>query len=200
MLVVKTLYPAQVLLCALTALNTTPASAQSSREGNRGDRLNVVSREERYEVEGERLEQVVEVLNGMRLEGDSGPFSQGLTEYRVVPHWTFDANGEGCGTTAVTVDVDITLTLPRWRAAAHAREVDQRRWSEILLRITRHEYRHRDITIEVATELLEDLERLRAGTCTGVRRAAEARLALAEAELEDRHAAFDSIDGRGRGP
>ena len=87
----------------------------------------------------ERLGQVVELLNEMRLEGEGAAFSQGLTDYRVTPQWKFEVLGEGCGITAVSVDVDITITLPRWRAAVHSVADEQLRWREVLLRITRHE-------------------------------------------------------------
>ena len=160
------------------------------------DGLRVETEEQRYEIEADRLDQVVSILNEMRLEGEDGPYSQGLTDYRVVPEWSFNAVEGGCAITSATVDVSIKITLPRWPGAARALEMDQRRWSEILLRITRHEYRHRDITVAVATELLTTLKGLGAGTCTAVRRAAEGALALARAELTKRHADFDEIDGR----
>ncbi|MGY8797198.1 MAG: DUF922 domain-containing protein [Longimicrobiales bacterium] len=192
----KTRTCAQILSCAAAILFALPVAGQSVRPPGVPEGLNVVSREERYELVAERLGQVVELLNEMRLEGEGAAFSQGLTDYRVTPQWKFEVLGEGCGITAVSVDVDITITLPRWRAAVHSVADEQLRWREVLLRLTRHEYRHRDITIEVAAELLTVLEGLEAGTCTAVRRAAESALALARAELKRRHAAFDAIDGR----
>lgn len=156
--------------------------------------LRIEAREERYELDAERFSQVAALLNQMRIEGEDAPLSQGLTRYSIRPEWRYRPTEDGCEVSRATVDVDITIVLPRWPGAQHASEPEKRRWKEVLEAITRHEYTHRDITVELAGKLLATLRSLEAGTCSALGRAAEGALALVDEELQERHAQFDRED------
>jgi len=153
--------------------------------------LAVDVREVRYRLDLVNFSEVIDSMNAMRLEGPRFPRSQGLTTYRLEPHWWYQPNDEGCAVTEVVVDVDIEVTLPHWVQAASAPDEHRERWTEVLRFVREHEYEHRDISIAVGGDLLNDLLFLRAGTCTGLRRAAENTITLATARLDEAHAALD---------
>ena len=140
-------------------------------------------------VEAETFQQMIAVLNGMRLEGERARLSQGLTVYKVVPRWKYQLGSGGCA--MISVEVEITVKLPLWPGFANASDEHRLRWQGILRSIREHEYEHRDITIDSASELLQNLFALRARTCRALNGAAEAALALAEEALLSRHAELD---------
>ncbi len=176
----------------LAAVGSAPLHAQTTQPLDEGVR--VQAREERYTIEGHSFAEVAAVLNGMRLEGADAPLAQGLTQYWIEPQWQYRPDADGCAVTTATVDVSIVITLPRWPGAATAHELDRELWKELHASIVKHEYRHRDITVEAASALLGEIRSLRAGTCAALARAVDAQMALAREAMEERHAAFDLED------
>lgn len=183
-------------LAAAFVLAAAPLAGQGA-PGDLPDGLTVSSREERYLIDVRTFGEVVDTLNRMRLRGGAHGPSQALTDYRVEPQWRFEVVEGGCAVTSLRVDVTIRITLPRWTGAAAAPKPEREAWAELLGRITGHEYTHREITIDVAKELLDRLGSLEAGNCGTLRRATDGALAIARKELRDRHAAFDELDGSG---
>ncbi|HIF20829.1 MAG TPA: DUF922 domain-containing protein [Gemmatimonadetes bacterium] len=180
-----------VLLGLLTA---APAAGQGRAQREIRPGLQITALEERYPVAEERLADVIDALNHMRLEGERGPLSQGLTVYEVVPRWRYQPASGSCSVITAEVRVEITVKLPMWPGFAKASGDDRFRWRAILEGIREHEYEHRDVTILSAEELLDDLFGLRARTCGALNRAAEGATALADEALRSRHA---EIDGSG---
>ena len=180
------------LLAAVTlCINASPGAAQGSGSAQLRPGLQVEIREERYEVEGERLRDVIARLNEMRLEGERARLSQGLTVYRINPRWQYQPDNGSCAVTTVEVMVDITVKLPRWPGFATATGDERLRWRAILEGIRNHEYQHRDMTVDSGGELVVELTALRASTCRALLRAAEAAVAIADERLSERHAELD---------
>ena len=186
--VMRTTWISPVFLCLLA---TAPVAGQGRAEPNLRPGLQIVAQEERYVVEAETFQQMIAVLNGMRLEGERARLSQGLTVYRVVPRWRYQPGSGGCAMISAEVEVEITVKLPLWPGFTTASDEHRLRWQGILGSIREHEYEHRDITIDSASELLQNLFALRARTCRALNGAAEAALALAEEALLSRHAELD---------
>ena len=162
--------------------------------------VHIEVREERYLLDLERFDQVIDTLNAMRLQGPNGPPSQGLTTYRIEPHWQFQPVPGGCAVIDAEIDVEIVVQMPRWPGAVRASAEDRSRWQSILAAITEHEYRHRDLVVASAGALFEELTQLRAGNCGTLRRAAQGAIDIANVELEQAHAEIDrgGRDGRPR--
>ena len=184
----RTTWLSTVLLWLLAAV---PAACQGPAQPNLRPGLQIVVREDRYPVEAETFQGMIDELNDMRLEGERAQLSQGLTVYKVVPRWRYQPDSGGCAVISAEVNVEITVRLPLWPGFATATAEHRLRWQGILGSIREHEYEHRDITIESAGELLENLFALRASTCRALNGAAEAALALAEEVLRSRHAELD---------
>ena len=184
----RTTWLSTVLLWLVVAV---PAACQSPAQPNLRPGLQIVVREDRYRVEAETFQEMIAVLNDMRLEGERARLSQGLTVYRVVPRWRYQPGSGGCAMISAEAEVEITVKLPLWPGFANASDEHRLRWQSILGSIREHEYEHRDITVDSASELLQDLFALRASTCRALNGAAEAALALAEEALRSRHAELD---------
>ena len=146
---------------------------------------------EYYDVEGGDLPAVITTLNRMRLEGPSGPPSQGLTQYWIAPDWSARASGGECRVSRVRVDVEIRITLPRWPGASSRPAEERARWREIEGAIREHEYVHRDLTIEAAGELLEEIDGLAARGCGTLRTVVTSTLSVVHGRLREAHAALD---------
>jgi len=153
--------------------------------------VRVESTERRYELDEANLSGVIERLNGMRLEGPSGPPSQGLTQYRIDPFWRPAAGGGLCRVADLVLEVRVVVTLPLWPNARWASEPERADWEGILDAIRSHEYRHRDLTIEAARELHETLSALEARGCTALRQTFAGIVSIAGARLDDAHAELD---------
>lgn len=186
------------MLAAVLSCLAVPAGA-SSQAADRDPRpdperpgLVLDVSEERYAIAAATFPDLVEALNGMRLQGPGGPLSQGLTQYRIVPEWTLAAAGGACRVSGVRVRARVVVTLPEWTAAADASDDELERWEAIEERIRDHEHRHRDLTIEAAEGLLDRLRGLTARGCAQLRRAVEAELAIADRRLAERHAELDA--------
>ncbi len=157
----------------------------------RAAEVRLTSKTEYYDVSGATLDEVVDRLNGLRLEGPDGPPSQGLTRYHILPEWRPVASGGACRVERLNVKVTITVTLPRWPGVAGRPAEEQQRWSVIEHAIRSHEFGHREIVVAAADDLaarLRDMEARGCGTLGGV---VESALHVADGRLRDAHAEFD---------
>lgn len=198
--------PGRAWLLVALGFMTTPWIAQGqlvppterSRELGRAEigpptvpGVHVSVSEQYYDVEAETLTEVVAVLNATRIGGPTAPRSQGLTEYTIRPEWTASASGGRCHVRAVEVFVDITITLPRWPVVFDRPSSDREGWSRIDAAIREHEYRHRDLTIDAAADVLEEIRGLDAAGCTVLRRVVTSTLSVADQRLGTAHREVD---------
>ena len=147
--------------------------------------------EKSYRLDERSLEAVVDRLNSTRLEGPNGPPSQGLTTYRIQPEWRATASGGSCRVSRITVHVEIEITLPEWRWAETVSLEDREKWATIDRAIREHEYRHRDLTVDAAADLLDSLQGLEARGCTTLRRVVNSQVSVADGRLSEAHAQLD---------
>jgi predicted secreted Zn-dependent protease len=143
-------------------------------------------------LEEETLTAVIARLNTMRLEGEGGRLSQGLTQYYIRPEWMPAAASGVCRVGRMQLQVEIVVTLPEWPGAEQAPPSERQRWDEILGAIREHEFAHRDLTIEAAREISDVLSRLEARGCLNLRRAVAGTLSIHGGRLEEAHAELDA--------
>ena len=153
--------------------------------------VHVRSVEEFYELDEPTLTQVVERLNHTHLEGPDAPRSQGLTRFDIRPEWNAVERGGRCRVREVEVFVQITVTLPRWSPIAGQLAAEQGGWSNIEQAIQQHEYRHRDLVILAAADLLESIGDLEAQGCTTLRQVIARTLSVSDSSLTAAHAELD---------
>ena len=146
---------------------------------------------EYYDLDAADLRGVVDMLNRMRLEGPGGRPSQGLTRYWISPNWRVQAGGGECRVVHVDVSVEILITLPRWRVVRGRPVEEQEGWERIESAIREHEFVHRDLAIEAAGELREEMSGLRARGCGTLRDVVSSTLSIVNGRLEQAHADFD---------
>jgi predicted secreted Zn-dependent protease len=179
--------------------------ASEPMAGLRSGEVHVTATTDYYDVPGTTLAQAVDWLNRLRLEGPSGPPSQGLTRYNILPKWRAVASGGACRLEGLSVQVTLDVTLPRW-PGADARPVEERdRWRRIEQAIRAHELGHSDIVIAEADDLAMKLRDVEARGCGRLGDVVEVVLRLADLRLREAHAEFDratpsrlSIGGPGR--
>ena len=97
----RTTWVPTILLGLLAAV---PAAGQGGVQPNLRPGLDIVVREDRYRVEAETFQDMIAELNDMRLEGERGRLSQGLTVYQVVPRWRYRPDSSGCGVISAEVN------------------------------------------------------------------------------------------------
>lgn len=153
-------------------------------------------REEYYEVTEATLTEVVRQLNRMHLQGPGAPPSQGLTRYHIRPEWTARARGGQCRVQNVAVFVDVTITLPRWPSVFDRPQGEREAWGSIDRAIREHEYAHKDLVVEAAADLLEELSGLRARGCGVLRGVVSSTLAIADQRLDEAHQELDAQSPR----
>lgn len=146
---------------------------------------------EYYEVPDTTLSEAVARLNQTRLQGPEGPPSQGLTQYSIDAEWRAVAGDGACRVEDVLVKVDVVITLPEWPVLASRPEEEQRGWARIDRALREHEYAHRDLTVEAAKALREDLEGRETVGCGTLEQVVETALRLAGGRLHDAHAELD---------
>jgi predicted secreted Zn-dependent protease len=146
---------------------------------------------EYYDVPGTTIDEVIDRLNGLRLEGPGAPPSQGLTRYHILPEWRAVPSGGACRVERLSLRVDITVTLPRWPGLEDRPASERERWRVIDDAIRAHEYRHHEIVVAVAEELAETLRGMQARGCGNLERAVESALSVADGRLREAHAQLD---------
>ena len=148
--------------------------------------------EEYYEVREETLNDVARQLNGMRLQGPEAPPSQGLTTYHIRPSWNALARGGRCHVRNAEVFVDILITLPRWPGVFDRPVREREAWASIDRAIREHEYQHRDLIVEAAGALLEQIRDMDAQGCTVLRRSVSSAVSVAGERLDRANEALDA--------
>ena len=157
----------------------------------RAEEVRLTFEVEHYDVPGATIGEVVERLNGLRLEGPGGPPSQGLTRYHILPEWRSVASGGACRVEQLRLRVTITVTLPRWPEVAGRPEAEQERWRVIEDAIRAHEFGHREIVLSAADDLAATLRGMQARGCGNLGRAVESALHVADGRLREAHAKLD---------
>lgn len=174
---------------ALIALSPHVLLAQSEPPTASGVQVDVT--EQYYTLEEPTLSEVISRLNSTRLQGESGPLSQGLTDWWIQPEWRPGVAGGRCRVTALTLSVRVVVTLPEWRHARRAPAQERMRWGRIEAAIRDHEYTHRDLTVEAAERLHARLSTLEARGCSALHRAFQGEMSVADARLSESHAELD---------
>ena len=181
-----------VLLAALFALGPGPAARGSAQPApDAAPTVDVRVSERYYTVTGDSLDVVVAKLNRMRLPGAGGRLSQGTTRYDIIPEYRALAGAGGCRLADLRLDVRIVITLPRWPEVDHRPPEERRRWGIIEDAVREHEYVHRDLTVDGAKALAEDLDGREAGACGTLRRAIRGQLSVHGERIRRAHADFD---------
>lgn len=158
--------------------------------------IHVDTREEYYDLPDSTLTGVVRQLNAMHLQGPDAPPSQGLTTYQIRPEWSALARGGRCHVRGVEVFVTITITLPRWPRVFDRPVGERERWASIDHAIREHEYLHRDLVVEAAGEILDEIRGLDAQGCGVLRRVVGSKLSIADERLTAAHNRLDETTPR----
>lgn len=183
------LFASPSLVCGQTEAPPTP----DNRSGGTptAEEVRLASEVEYYDVRGADIDEVVDRLNRVRLEGPDGPPSQGLTRYHIMPEWRSVPSGGACRVERLRLQVTVVVTLPRWPGVEARPAPERERWRVIEDAIRAHEFRHREIVVDVADDLAERLRGMEARGCGNLGRAVESALSVADGRLKEAHAELD---------
>lgn len=185
------LRPCLLALLVSFAPGVVTLSGQSAGQRNPVDVVVVESSEAYYALPDSTLTDVIARLNRTRLPGAGGQMSQGLTEYHIQPSWQPAGASGRCRVARLGLEVQVRITLPSWPAERFRPETERASWRTIENAIRSHEYRHRDLTVEAAETLAQELEALETRGCRALEQAFAGAVALADARLEEAHAQLD---------
>lgn len=180
-----------LVLFVLWAVYPLSVSAQGISEGGDSDVVQIEFVEAYYTLQDTTLTEVIARLNRTRLAGAGGEMSQGLTEYYIQPSWRPLGVGGRCRVSDLTLRVQIRVTLPAWPSGTERPTEEWASWQTIEGAIRSHEHQHRDLTIDAARALADDLNALETPGCRALRQAFSGKVALAGERLDEIHAQFD---------
>ncbi len=180
-----------LVLFVLLAVYPLSLSAQGISEGGDSDVVQIEFVEVYYTLQDTTLTEVIARLNRTRLAGAGGEMSQGLTEYYIQPSWRPLVVGRRCRVSHLTLRVQIRVTLPTWPSETDRPPEERASWQTIEGAIRSHEHQHRDLTINAARALADDLNALETPGCRALRQAFSGKVALAGERLDEIHAQFD---------
>ena len=180
-----------LVLFVLLAVHPLSLSAQGISEGGDSAVVQIEFVEVYYTLQDTTLTEVIARLNRTRLAGAGGEMSQGLTEYYIQPSWRPVGVRGRCRVSDLTLRVQIRVTLPEWPSQADRPTEERASWQLIESAIRSHEHQHRDLTINAARALADDLNALETRGCRALRQAFSGKVALAGERLDEIHAQFD---------
>ena len=180
-----------LVLFVLWAVYPLSVSAQGISERGDSDVVQIEFVEAYYTLQDTTLTEVIARLNRTRLAGAGGEMSQGLTEYYIQPSWRPLGVGGRCRVSDLTLRVQIRVTLPAWPSGTERPTEEWASWQTIEGAIRSHEHQHRDLTIDAASALADDLDALETQGCGALRQAFSGKVALAGERLDEIHAQFD---------
>ena len=186
---------ATVCTAVLSLTFATPALGQGhlASAALRGLGVQSTVTEHRFPVSGRSA---LEATSRLNVEGPmylDGRRAHGLTSFEMAPIWRPQREAERCVTRRVRVHTQIAVYLPDWVGFEAAGRGDQVRWRDLARRIARHEYDHRDLTLQAAAGLALAIREAHAPTCPRLVRMVSGIIREAYRALGDAHAA---VDGR----
>ena len=126
-----------------------------------------------YDVEGATVAAVDSSLRSRRPERAHGVAVAEIDWDARLDYRTRDGLA-GCRLERVRLELVFTVILPRLATNVDTRSKLASQWERFLAAIKFHEEGHREITVREALELMEELEELRASSCSELRRQAAA--------------------------
>lgn len=157
--------------------------------------LNV--RERTYPVRGRTVDEITHSLDS------SGPtwqgrVVQGLTQWRLRWRWRSTMHEGTCRLMDLRVLAEVEITLPRWRDHDSASASLALDWESFEEALRGHEYRHRNLAVEAATEVLGMLRTLRTRDCIEMMDVAGAQAREVVRKYHSRNDLFERNTRRGR--
>lgn len=186
-------------LLAVTALGAgcVPGSsgAPEPRPLPAGVRLNV--RERTYPVRGRTVAAIARSLEsaGPRWQGR---VVHGLAQWHLRWGWRSTMQEGDCRLADLRVLVQVEITLPEWKDHSSAMPSLALAWEGFEAALRDHEYRHRDIAVEAAAEVLNVLRSLRTRSCIEMGDVARGRAREIVRAYQSRTELFERNTQRGR--
>ena len=183
------------MLFALAA-GTTPGAAQSPGQVAWGTMralgLEAEVTEYRFPVSGLTPQNAISRIG---LEGPvdlDGGEAHGFTSFDLRPSWLPVRLPDGCVARHVRVAATVEIHLPLWTGLPTADEDERIRWHHFEAPLKRHEYAHRDITLQAATALLFSIRAARASDCPRLVRIVTGIIDRTGTSLDRSHAELDT--------
>ena len=178
------------------ATGTSPAAAQSpsltASGALRALGLDVDVTEYRFPVSGWSPQDAVSRLSFNGPMGLNGERAHGLTSFHLQTRWIPVRQTNGCVAQRVRVTATVRIYMPFWTGLDDAAGDERARWRAFEIPLRRHEYTHRDITLQTATELALSIRAAHASNCPRLVRVVTGIMNRARASLERENAELDA--------
>jgi predicted secreted Zn-dependent protease len=127
-----------------------------------------------YNIAGSTADQLRSQMNQHGYRDDDGNHWDAYTDWYVSWSYTYSQNTEGCSAVDIQVEVDITFIFPIWDMPSNVSQDLATKWDDYVTSLQIHEDGHRDIAVQAACGILEELNSLQSyGYCSEFEQAAD---------------------------
>ncbi|HSX45959.1 MAG TPA: DUF922 domain-containing protein [Candidatus Saccharimonadia bacterium] len=183
--------PVAAPTCNKSNLDLDPAAISLSPGQNGVSQ--VVDQPIYYQVYGNTAAQVQAQIKQCSQVSQSGEDFAAGTYYTM--NWLYDYTTDGltCSIVNVAVGVHVGQVLPDWNPTASSDSGYAAKWRSFMANLQTHENGHRDLDIQYASKIKQDLKGLQGVSCSGIKQAADA---TANADLAALNWANDNYDAQ----
>ncbi len=160
-----------LILIALSLMNCSNSSIDTSAPAvvnettkviacPQGSDISVTTGYVYYEIEGATAEQLRDQMNQFGRKDEYGNHWDAYTEWFITWFYPYAQNADGCSTGEIEVEVEVNFEFPEWNIPANASRDLISQWDDFLRALQKHEDGHREIAIDAACEILQDINSL----------------------------------------
>ncbi|MBC7746943.1 DUF922 domain-containing protein [Pedobacter sp.] len=176
--------------CTRSATNITPTALSISV--NQPGLSQLVDAPRYYQLYGYTRAEVYRQLNNCMPMQANGQRIIASTDHVINTEFTHVARGSLCTISKVAVGVHISQLYPRWDDSSYATATYAARWQGFMSEVVEHENIHRDLDLQYANKILQDLQNLPPAPCENIVRMALNSKDANIAALNQANANYDS--------
>lgn len=110
-----------------------------------------------YHIAGSTEDQLRSQMNQLGHQDDYGNNWDAYTDWYVSWSYPYSQNSEGCSVGEIRVEIEITFIFPIWDKPSTVSQDLAAKWDDFVTRLQIHEDGHRDIAVQAACGVLDEL-------------------------------------------
>jgi len=145
-----------------------------------------------YTVTGRSAAEVRGQMDRLGPRSEDGKIYDANTRTELSWQYNYQTSLDGCRIASTVIGLSVVYVMPRWADYDGAPREVRDSWDRYYGRLTAHEQGHRDVGVQVATDLERDLLDMRRRFCDELGKDAEEMARGSLKTLKDRNREFDA--------